>query len=210
MSASPAQRSFTPFPDLTGWRSSASCRSSSSGLISVSHDAQISIHALHEAARRLGAGDPADLVVAAWAIVLVRLARMRCLTTSFGSPFPCPRFTCCLKRETLQPTSLSPLPCMCKFWCHGRRSIGTLSRPYYDNSRRHHRSRSGNMAHWLTMPSMSTYLQTLSHLSAHNLLFPSLQTCQRIPSIFSSLCTPLPWSTINRRRRFTFDRSPTV
>lgn len=210
MSASPAQRSFTPFPDLTGWRSAASCRSSSSGLVSVSHDAQISIQVLHEAARRLGAGQPADLVVAAWAIVLVRLARMRWLPTSIDSPLPCPRFICCLKRETLQPTSLSPLRRMCNFRCHRMRSIDTLSQPCYSNSRRHHRSRSRNMAHWLTTPSLSTFLQTLSHLSAHSLLFSSLPTCPRIPSMFSSLSTPLPWSTITRRPRFTSDRSPTV
>lgn len=66
----------TPFPDLTGWRSSAAGRGGSTSRAVVVHDElkDLSVDTLRGVGARLKMHDAADLIVAAWTIVLVRLA----------------------------------------------------------------------------------------------------------------------------------------
>lgn len=71
MTSTKEQHSYTPFPDLTGWRTSSSSRGSSSDLTLVSCNSGYRVGELHEAARQHGPFDAADLLVAAWAIILV-------------------------------------------------------------------------------------------------------------------------------------------
>ena len=88
--------SYTPFPDLTGWRSSAAERGSTSSAVEVhdEHD-DLSIDVLRGASQRLGIGDPGDLITAAWTIVLVRefdsMDFSQALTCLFVDPPSVPR-----------------------------------------------------------------------------------------------------------------------
>lgn len=68
---------FTPFPDLTGWRSSAANRgnpaaaNSSRSIHATYQYGQVSLDLLKKTAGRMAASEPEDFIIGAWIIVLV-------------------------------------------------------------------------------------------------------------------------------------------
>ncbi|UZJ52590.1 hypothetical protein CBS101457_001910 [Exobasidium rhododendri] len=72
MASMDGKPSFTPFPDLTGWRTSSSRRSSSEH-ISVTLPLEHNEEDLRQCARRLGDYEASDILIAAWAVVLIHL-----------------------------------------------------------------------------------------------------------------------------------------
>lgn len=172
MSEGKEQRSdplYTPFPDLTGWRSLAVNRkvgATSSSIYATYQGKTVTLNSLKRVADRVTASEPEDLIIAAWIIVLVSLttrAYMRLLKISAHLFLYThwTRFTSCRSKMTLiymsiytHPSSTyislslvkrkanTPLP----------RFLAISKRPKQDSGRR----RRSNGHFWQTMPSRLT------------------------------------------------------